>query len=200
MPAIPLPSSSFSTPIAELLLNDDNEWADATALGALEGWSPSSDGPHMRTRRRILESPIPPPPSTQDDHSPPCPPHTRSVRNLERERRRQERTAELKATAEAQQAAVAAADAAGVTAAVEGTTCVLPATSALTVLQAKQLFAQVLMQAQLLLQTVALAGQREPSELVCKRWGWKSKEISESGDFRTELVSQLLFCQVPWTT
>jgi subtilisin family serine protease len=109
---------------------------------------------------------------------------------LDRDRRRQERTAELRATAEAQQAAIAAADATAVTAAINGSACALPAPSALTVLQAKQLYAQVQMQAQLLLQTVALAGMREPSELVCKRWGWKSAEVSGGGMFRAELVCQ----------
>ena len=57
----------------------------------------------------------------------------------------------------------------------------------MTCAQVCQLHAQVQAHAQLLLQTVAIAGQRDVSNLVCKRWGW---DVAAAKDESSEMRQQ----------
>lgn len=58
-------------------------------------------------------------------------------------------------------------------------------------MQVRQLHAQVHMHAQLLLQTMVIAGQRQPGPLVAKRWAWDEGAAAREGPFRVAQVCLL---------
>jgi hypothetical protein len=210
--AVPPPDAAGSgVPLTDLFLNDDIDWADEEALLAMEDWAPLSEGPHTRTRNRFLNSPAQP--AVAEGPTEPHRPVTRSHRRngASRGERRTARTAALRAHVEtlaasgkvpaeavpvlpppaavpkaagqpacADAASTACADAAAV-AAVEQAA---PVGSPFSCAQIRQLHAQVQAHAQLLLQTLALAGQHEVSDVVTKRWGWSANDAQCDSEFR----------------